>query len=185
MADDTTQTLPATSEETATQTTGSAEVNPTDPATGTGTPKLYTQVDLDRIAQKVRAEEQTRQVRDADRIRQQAEQVRLAEQGEYKTLHEQAEARARDLESEVQSLRLDNLRASVAIKHKLPEDIGRLLQGDTKEAMDAHAVKLARHLAPPVAPDTEGGVREVSGSRSVAEKATAQSVATNSRYANF
>ena len=179
MADDTTQTLPATSEETATQTTGSAEVNPTDPATGTGTPKLYTQVDLDRIAQKVRAEEQTRQVRDADRIR------LAAEQGEYKTLHEQAEARARDLESEVQSLRMENLRASVAIKHKLPEDIGRLLQGDTKEAMDAHAVKLARHLAPPVAPDTEGGVREVSGSRSVAEKATAQSVATNSRYANF
>ena len=184
MADDTTQTPPTTSEETA-KTTGGAEATTTEPGNGTGEMKLFTQADLDRIAQKVRAEEQSRQLKETDRNRQLAEQVRLTEQGEYKTLHEQAEARARDLEGEVQSLRLENLRASVAIKHKLPEDIGRLLQGDTKEAMDAHAVKLARHLAPPVAPDTEGGVREVSGTRSVAEKATAQSVAANSRYANF
>jgi len=184
MADDTTQTPPTTGEDQV-LTTGGAEATTTESAAGTGEMKLFTQADLDRIAQKVRAEEQTRQVRDADRIRQQAEQVRLAEQGEYKTLHEQAEARARELEGEVQTLRLENLRSSVAAKHKLPEDIGRLLQGDTKEQMDAHAVKLAKHLALPVAPDTEGGVREVLGNRSVAEKAAAQSVATNSRYANF
>ena len=184
MADDTTQTPPTTPAEAA-KTTGGTEATTTESAAGTGEMKLFTQADLDRIAQKVRAEEQSRQVRDADRIRQQAEQVRLAEQGEYKTLHEQAEARARELEGEVQTLRLENLRASVAAKHKLPEDIGRLLQGDTKEQMDAHAVKLARHLAPPIAPDTEGGVRETAGARLVAEKAAAQSVATNSRYANF
>ena len=184
MADDTTQTPPTTAEEQA-KTTGGAEATTTESASGTGEMKLFTQADLDRIAQKVRAEEQTRQLKETDRNRQLAEQQRLTEQGEYKTLHEQAEARARELEGEVQTLRLENLRSSVAAKHKLPEDIGRLLQGDTKEQMDAHAVKLARHLALPVAPDTEGGVREVLGNRSVAEKAAAQSVATNSRYANF
>ena len=184
MADDTTQTPPTTSEETA-QTTGGAEATTTESAAGAGALKLFTQADLDRIAQKVRAEEQSRQLKETDRNRQLAEQQRLTEQGEYKTLHEQAEARARELEGEVQSLRLENLRSSVAAKHKLPEDIGRLLQGDTKEQMDAHAVKLAKHLALPVAPDTEGGVREVLGNRSVAEKAAAQSVAANSRYANF
>jgi hypothetical protein len=184
MADETTLNTPATGEVQATQS-GATEATTTDTAQADGDIKLFTQADLDRIATKVRGEEKTRQERETTRLKQLSEHEQLAKQGEYKTLHEQSESRVRDLENEVLTLRADNLRASVAIKHHLPEDIGRLLQGDTKEQMEAHAVKLAKHMAPPVAPNTEGGVQQAQETRTLAQKKTAESIATAPRYANF
>ena len=159
MADTTTHEAPAMPEE-AVKTTG-ANGEATPPATeGGDKPKLYTQEDLDRIAAKVRGEEKTRQQKDADRLQQSAEQQRLAEQGEFKTLHQQSEVRAQELQAEIESLRLENLRTQVAAKHRLPEEIGKRLQGATREEMEKDAASLAKHLAPPKAPDTEGGARQ-------------------------
>ncbi len=86
-----------------------------------------------------------------------AEALRLAEQGEFKMLADQRLQRITELENEIRDREINTLRATVAARHRLPEHWIPRLVGETETELDADAARIARDLAPPKAPNTEGG----------------------------
>jgi len=183
MADDTTQDPPATSEETG-KTPATTEAT-TPPAAGeSADPKLFTQADLDRIASNVRTEEKRKFDRKAADEKTAAQQQQLKESGEFKTLYEGSQGRVQELERELTSERLRGLRAEVAAEHKLPKAIADLLQGDSRDALVAHAKELAKHVAPPRAPENEGGPRPPADPKRALEEETARAMQSG-RYSAF
>lgn len=183
MADETTQTPPATAEEQE-KTNGGNEATKTPDESGDA-PKIFSQSDLDRIAAKVRDEEKRRYEKEVQKQTETAEQKRLVEQGEYKTLHEQAQARVQALETEIQTLKTDSLRREVASEFRLPKEIAERLKGSTRAELKADAEQLAKHIAPPKAPDTEGGSKAAADAAESARKRAADLIAGNNRYNPF
>jgi len=86
-----------------------------------------------------------------------AEEQRLREQNQWQKLAEQYKA---DLDKvTVEKAQADRaaLMGRIALKHNLPADLAMRLVGDTEEALDADAERLAKLVVPPVAPNTETG----------------------------
>jgi len=126
-------------------------------------PKQFTQDDVDRLMAKTRDEEKKKYQAAQQKEAQRAEEAKQAAAGEWKTIAETREARIAELETVNAAKDRDLLRSQVAAENKLPAEIGALLQGDTREAMTAHAKTLAKHIAPLVASDTEGGTARPAG----------------------
>jgi hypothetical protein len=84
-----------------------------------------------------------------------------------KTELQKAVERAERAEREAVELRSETLRARVAAKHSLPAELADVLKGDTEEALDEHAQRLAALVKPagqPAGSGFDGGSRGSGGS---------------------
>jgi ATP-dependent Lon protease len=64
---------------------------------------------------------------------------------------EKLQKKAAELETKLRATELREMRNRIGTEHKLPAEIAELLQGETEEAMKAHAAKLALALPKPSA----------------------------------
>ena len=92
---------------------------------------------------------------EADRRKQ--ETAKAKEQGDWEQLATEREAELDRLKGELTKRDRDALRAKVAAKHRLPDELAERLVGDTEADMDADAATLAKMIAPRPAPDTDAG----------------------------
>lgn len=86
-----------------------------------------------------------------------AEQADAAKRGEWEKVATDRQAEIDRLSGEVAKRDRDALVSKIAAAHKLPTDLAELLQGDDETALNDHAKRLAKHVKPVGAPDTEGG----------------------------
>lgn len=122
----------------------------------------FTQADLDRIAAKVRAEVRN-QFSDYEATKAELEQRKAAEMTEAQKLQaelERMKAAAAEAERKAQEAELKSLRMEVASAKGLPATLAGLLQGTTKEELEAHAAIVlegAKQIGQkPTPPDLDG-----------------------------
>jgi hypothetical protein len=141
------------------------------------------QAHLDRVIEDRLARQRTQFDKKQKDAADAAEQKRLVEQGEFKALADQRQMRILELEADLKSREVNTLKATVATRHKLPEHwIGRLV-GETEAELDADAARIAKDLAPPKAPNAEGGERPSGTSKADARARALQELKSTGRYA--
>ena len=135
-----------------------------------------TQDDLNKIIEREKRKAEQKAKKDADAAIEQAKADAIAEherkqaadkakeQGEYKKV---ADEQATEIESlkaalaakdaEIASAALDTLKAKIAAKHGLPEQLAARLQGTDEATLEDDAKALAAVAKPAAAPATEGG----------------------------
>lgn len=94
---------------------------------------------------------------DIEKAQQAADEQRLREQNQWQKLAEQYKADLDRVSAEKAQADRAALMGRIALKHNLPADLAMRLVGDTEEALEADAERLAKLVAPPVAPNTETG----------------------------
>lgn len=102
----------------------------------------------DRLARQ-KAQFDATQKKAADEAQRKAQE----EQGQYKALYDGLKADYDALQLQVQKAEREALCAKVAAKHRLPDDLALRLMGETEEELTADAERIAKHLAPPTAPN--------------------------------
>lgn len=122
----------------------------------------FTQADLDRIAAKVRAEVRN-QYSDYEATKAELEQRKAAEMTETQKLQAELERirqSVADAERKAQEAELKSIRMEVASAKGLPATLAGLLQGTTKEEIEAHAAIVlegAKQIGQkPTPPDLDG-----------------------------
>lgn len=124
--------------------------------------KTHTQADVDRIV-KERLARQKDQFKDYDDLKKQAaelQKLKDAEKPEIERLTNRVgelEKLLGDKDAELTKRDRDALRAKIAAKHKLSEELAGRIAGETEEEMDADAAALAKLIGPKKAPDTDAG----------------------------
>lgn len=126
--------------------------------------QTLTQEQIDAIVEKRLKEKEDRDKRAAERDSRKKQDDALVANKQFEEL---ATARGKTIETletenerltrENAELKLGGTRAQIAAKYKLPARLAGRIQGTTEAEMDADAKALAADLAPPQAPNTEGG----------------------------
>lgn len=139
------------------------------------------QAHLDRVIEERLSRQRAQFKKQEEDAKQKAEQQRMAEQGEFKALADQRQLRILELESDLKNRELNTLRATIAARHRLPEHWIPRLVGETEQAIDEDAARLAQDLAPPKAPNAEGGERQTMTKQQSMERAR-QEAMKSGRY---
>lgn len=119
-------------------------------------------------ARKLRSEAANlrKRLKDAESIAQAAEtkqreaaEAKAKEEGDYKHLLEEREKELAELRDTLTSRDRDDLRATIARKHNLPEAAVKYLSGDDEDSIEASAKELAKLTARSEDVDTDSGKR--------------------------
>lgn len=140
------------------------------------------QAHIDRVIEDRLARQRAQFKKQEDEQKAKAEALRLAEQGEFKMLADQRAARIAELENDLKAREVNTLRATIAARHKLPEHWIVRLVGETEAEIDTDAARIAKDLAPPKAPNAEGGERPQLNKAQARERAIEEMKRTG-RYA--
>lgn len=129
---------------------------------------ISTQEDFDaaikaRLAQQERSLTKTITDQVTAELTRQQNEAKAKEQGDYKTLSETQATKIQELEDLIKRRDRAALVSKVAVAHKLPDDLAELLQGEDEAALTEHAKRLAKHVKPATAADTEAGAGNRSG----------------------
>lgn len=157
MADDTKDTT-ATSDSSATEskTETKADTKADEPLGDAGKAALQKERDAREAAEK-EAKRLKKIVDDAEAAKKKADDEAAAKNGEFEKLATDRRARIAELEQQLAERDASALRAKVAAKHKLPDELAELLRGESESDLETHAKTLAKLVKPPVAADTEAG----------------------------
>lgn len=186
MADITTQQAANTSENDGKNAAAATEAQSAPAAETAGEQIAFTpaqQAHIDRVIEDRLARQRTQHQKAQADEKARLEAQRLAEQGEFKALADQRAARIAELESELKTREVNTLRATVAARHKLPEHWITRLVGDTEAEIDADAARIAKDLAPPKAPNSEGGEQRGAVSKADARAKAIEEAKRSGRYA--
>lgn len=107
------------------------------------------------------AEKETKRLKklvdDHEAAKKRAADEAAAANGQFEKLATDRQAEIEDLKRQIAERDAQALRAKIAAKHKLPEELASRLQGESESDLEADAKALAKLVKPPVAPDTEAG----------------------------
>lgn len=118
-----------------------------------------TAADYDRILKELRSENakfrtELKGFKDSQTT---AEEEKLRNEKKFEELAAKKEKEANELRQQLAQRDRAILVSKIVAKHKLPEDLADMLTGETEVDLEANAVKLAKHIKPPTAANTEGG----------------------------
>lgn len=91
--------------------------------------------------------------------RKQAEDAKAKEQGEWEKIAATREAELKALQDQLAERDRQTLRATIARKHRLPDDALEFVTGDDEDAIEASVKKLAKIAARTEDVDTDSGKR--------------------------
>lgn len=111
-----------------------------------------------KAAEKARADLEKR-LKAIEDERKQAEDAKAKEQGEWEKIAAKREQELNDLRTELAERDRQALRATIARKHRLPDDALEFVTGDDEDAIEASVKKLAKIAARDDDVDTDGGKR--------------------------
>jgi len=125
-------------------------------------------LDAEREARRV-AEKQlrdtTKELADLKKAQQDREEAEAKEKGEWEKLAKDRADKIAELEAQLAERQTTDLKASIARKHSIPDDLIPLLQGESEDDIEASAKTLAKHVKQREAPDTDAGERTPAGAK--------------------
>lgn len=84
-----------------------------------------------------------------------AENKKAEDEGEWEKLAASRQKKIEELEADIAQRDLSILRATIAKKHNIPDDVIDLIDGDDEETLDNNARRLSKVIARDEAPATE------------------------------
>lgn len=157
---------------------------------------ITSQDDFDRMVKDrlARAEKKAREEAESatrEKIKQETEAERAKQQGEFEKLYQAEQAKVADLEKQIADLKdqaakrdLDGIRAALAKKYGLPDELASRLAGDDEAAIEADAKALAKTVAAKP-PNTEGGAGKKTGGKPKGSDSTGYTFGSATRRVPF
>jgi hypothetical protein len=120
-----------------------------------------------KAAEKARADLEKR-IAAFEQAQKDAEDAAAKESGKWEEIASKREQEANDLRAQLEARDREALRASIARKHRLPDDALEFVTGDDEAAIEASVKKLAKLAARDEDVDTDSGKR-TSGTKQTAK----------------
>lgn len=101
-------------------------------------------------------EQANKKAKDEETARSKAQEAKLLEEGKYKDLLDKRNAEFTTLQTQLADMQKQILVGKIVAKHKLPDDLAKLLVGATEAELEESASLLVKHVRPSGV-NTEGG----------------------------
>ena len=116
-----------------------------------------------------RAKDAEMKAQAAESAKQQREEAEAKEQGKWEELAKKYEGEIDTLKQQIATRDQADVKATIAKKHGIPDDLIPMLQGETEDDIDASAKTVAKHLKVRESTDIDAGVKTQNGERKKAE----------------